>query len=409
MFNHILRPMWAILVRSFSGSPGLRKKAGAAGVCLIASIVFAYFTAWISQPVYKYMVGEDHVAWMISAMIATAMFFFSSIVGYYLAEKFSKQPPLLNPAFVGVIALLWICLGPFDAYLGATSGAQERAIEKHNIQSFSQSLEGKPLPYSGEISELTKQQQALQDDKVSWKGVVSTRERSSRQAVKLSRDIQKYLDMQRKEVAVMDSLHQKSMAMATQKQAQTQRTMSFVSIVLYLLQIVLSIPLCLFDIACDTEDGVRDGNYNTTNSPNISNSVNSKYNNDMAKPPLSPDRGWGSNQPGQGGSKGGQIGYPTNRANLTRGVKTGVKRGVNPGVNPGQTGVKPQPTILPRGVKADPGDIEFLNKYKHVVALVLAGESTNNVVSKSSVSKSTVKNVKRIMRAVKLIPPYKKR
>lgn len=72
--------------------------------------------------------------------------------------------------------------------------------------------------------------------------------------------------------------------------------------------------------------------------------------------------------------------------------RTGGNIGVNPPVNPGQMG---------SNVSLD--DIEFLRKYEQVVRDTIEGASKPEAAKNSEVSLSTVKNVRRVMKAVNLL------
>ncbi len=51
----------------------------------------------------------------------------------------------------------------------------------------------------------------------------------------------------------------------------------------------------------------------------------------------------------------------------------------------------------------DPDEVAFLRKYKRVVRALLDGKSYGKIIGEAEVSKSTVQNVKRSMKAVRLL------
>jgi len=270
MFNHIIRPVWAILTQTFLGTPELKKKAGNAFICLVLSLAFSAVTAWLSFPVYRqYASISMHpdqaiiAGWTLAIIVAFAMFLFDSTIGYFFCEKLKGLESILDAHFVGVIALLAVCIGAFDAYKGSTTGAEKRAKEAYVVQSFTEASQGKAKPYSAEIAEIDRQIKTLLSDeqKVMWKGKLTTPYKNILMVEKLQKQRDSYVSLQLEELEEMRSLHTEHVAENKAGQQDAETTLAGIAIVLYILQIILAIPLASFDIACDMTDGSRDGVY----------------------------------------------------------------------------------------------------------------------------------------------------
>ena len=80
-------------------------------------------------------------------------------------------------------------------------------------------------------------------------------------------------------------------------------------------------------------------------------------------------------------------------------IKSEVQEGLNPGLNGGLNGV--QMLNLPEGLSES--DAAFLQKYRHVVKCVQQGKRNGEITRDCEVSRSTLHNVKRCMRAVGLL------
>ena len=270
MFNHILRPIWAIITQTFLGTPELKKKAGNAFVCLVLSLAFSAVTSWLSYPVYKAyasisMNPMDAIlaGWTIAIIVAITMFMFDSTIGYFFCEKLKGLESILDPAFIGVIALLAVSIGAFDAWKGSTTGAEDRAKTAYVVQSFADASQGKAKPYADEIAEIDQQIKTLLSDeqKVMWQGKMTTPYKNVRMAEKLQKQRGEYVAMQMSEIEEMKAFHDTQNLSNQAGQDDAKGTLAGIAIALYILQIILAIPIASFDIACDQQDGKRDGVY----------------------------------------------------------------------------------------------------------------------------------------------------
>lgn len=428
----MIRPIWAILTQTFIGSPKLKKMAGAAFLCLVLSLVFAAITSWLSQPVYEgiarssmYAQDASKAGWVAAIVIALAMFLFCSTIGYFFAEKMKKLDSLLEPSFVGVIAFLALAIGAFDSYKGFSTGSEARAKEAYATTQFVDELASREKPYAQEIADLDAKIEALQNDKVMWQGKYVTRERSSRQAVKLMKQREKWVEMQMEELGNMKAYHTEETTTLLHSQETAKGTLQGIAIVLYLLQIVLAVPLANFDIACDMESGERDGVYaEDEKEHNVKNTNIEIASNPYAK---IPSIGF-SQAVGKGRDKRHELELRREIEQLRNQAAQVGQRVDNTPVNPPLTQSFVQPSgksseealPIPKGITVNEDDIRFLNKWRHAVKLIIREKTSGEIIQyykdndirhqgqRLSNSRSTIKNIKRVMRALKMIPEYSK-
>jgi len=410
MFNTILRTLWTLIAAALDKDPEIRRSSAFAGACFLASIGASVGTAWLSQPIYHSMFNspEPFVSWSFSAFIGWLMLAGTTVIGFYAAEKISNEEPLLDYKQVGVVALVVLCVGTFDA-LKNYEGASERSYEAFTVQAYTEAQKGGEKPYEREIKAIEDRVALLYSEgqKVMYRGRLTTPYKNILIAEKLEKQKAEYQALQITALEEERALHNTNNERKLSMRDDTEQTLKGLSIFLYIIQIVLAVPLGIFSVKWDMRDGVRDGRYTPKQETRSGGAGDISYR---------PATAYGQNK----------IGFETSGSRSAPGQNMdsikdelqairfmlgtlspkGINTPINTGINSPNEPEEDLESLVFSEEAPSPDmaeNIFFLRKYREVVRAILEGYSYARIRSETGVSKTTAQNVKRTMRAVQMI------
>lgn len=269
MITIIFKTLWTLILGAFDKDTKIRRSASFAGACFILTIAAAVYTAWLSYPAYAAMLNNPQawISWAFAGFISWTMLSGTTLAGTWIAESIKSVPHIVSTNEVGIACIIILAIGGFDSYKGYTVGADQRAKDAFQTQTFSEVTEEKTKPYQSDIDFVDNQITLLYSNaqKVKYQGKWQTPYKNVRQAERLTKQREKYLVMQEKLLEEDFQANTERNAGIEELQANTEETHKYTAIFLYLIQILISIPVGAFCIDWDMRDGMRDGKYDRRN------------------------------------------------------------------------------------------------------------------------------------------------
>ena len=258
----LIGTLFQLIFSAFHSDKRIRTMGAFAALCLFVSIGFAVATTWLSQPAYATLFpnNDPRLSWGIAGLVGAIMFFGNSIIGKHAAELSEGVETSISNRTLGYVVMLVLLLGAYDTWKGYQVGSQLRSRERHQVLSYEEASTGQPKPYEAEIAKLQTEINRLRSDenKILWQGERVTPWNDRQTANRLSKRVEELYAMQAQAIAEQRELHQERTSQVRELQADSQETWQGISIVLYFLQIFAGIPLGLFSVMYDMQDGVRD-------------------------------------------------------------------------------------------------------------------------------------------------------
>ncbi|MEO0896304.1 MAG: hypothetical protein AAFY71_07905 [Bacteroidota bacterium] len=265
MFNAIILPMWAMATGAFGKNKDLRLGAGVAFVCFVLSLAGGVFTAYLSQPIYADMLpAAGHiVAWLVSSSVAFAMFILCSNLAEFIASKLDGRGSAVPIRRIGVYAIIFVALGGFDATLNYF-GSPIRSEQAYEVTTFAAHISEKALPFTREIENIDK---TIEANKVMYKGKWTVRWDAKEEVRQLQHQRAEYVRMQQDAVKGEKANHASDRSKKLGRQSFATLSFRFMSVSIYLLMLVISIPIASYVDDWDMQDGVRDRKVSSPDDP----------------------------------------------------------------------------------------------------------------------------------------------
>ncbi|MCI4667461.1 MAG: hypothetical protein MRZ79_04815 [Bacteroidia bacterium] len=256
MFNAIILPMWAMATGAFWGTKEVRHAAGVAFVCFVLSLAGSLFTAYLSQPIYADMIPAAgmEVAWAISAAIAFAMFILASNLAEYISSRIDQRRAAVTTNRVAVYAIIFVLVGAFDGTLNYF-GSPIRSEQAYVVETFSEKLGKGKMPFSEEIAAID---QTIESNKVMYRGKWTVRWDARDEVRELQRQRADFVKLQQEAIRADRQHHQGETEKKLNRQSFATWSFRLMSVAIYVLMLLISIPIAGFIDLWDMQDGKRD-------------------------------------------------------------------------------------------------------------------------------------------------------
>lgn len=270
----LIGTLFQLIFSAFHPDKRIRTMGSFAALCLLVSVAFAVATTWLSQPAYATLFPNNDplLSWGVAGLVGAIMFFGNSIIGKHAAELSERVPTSISNRTLGYVVMLVVMLGAYDTWKGYQVGSQLRSRERHQVLSYEEATASQAKPYEDQIAKLQAEIDRLRSDenRIMWQGKLVTPWTDRQTANRLSKRVDELYAMQAKAIDEQRALHQERTTQVRELQDDSQETWQGISIVLYFLQIFAGIPLGLFSVMYDMQDGVRDfQNRNQSKGPGL--------------------------------------------------------------------------------------------------------------------------------------------